>query len=313
MEQFFPLHTLVFQIKKGCPVKEIYFRAIDDFFELFGMFMNFGGDPLSYPDFFEIMNYANEKGVKGIGVRTQYLDERHAKNLKKHNARAIMLPLQSLEREKNDKYGIGRFEKTMDGIALCNKYGLGLEITTIITKDNIDELKDMIKFCIENHVHILVVQRSVMLKALGINEEPIEGKEYKKLLRFLVYKNRELRKKKLMGISISNCPHKILFGEHLKQAGDVGGCSGGLISCVINEKCDVTPCLPLLDVPAGNLKERSLKEIWEGSELFRKLRDRSNIKGKCSKCEYLKLCAGCRADAYFKYGDLFAEDPTCWL
>jgi radical SAM protein with 4Fe4S-binding SPASM domain len=66
-----------------------------------------------------------------------------------------------------------------------------------------------------------------------------------------------------------------------------------------------------LDVEAGNVRKESFGKIWEGSPLFRELRDLSNIKGKCGVCEYKRVCGGCRARAYEATGDYLAAEPYC--
>ena len=55
-------------------------------------------------------------------------------------------------------------------------------------------------------------------------------------------------------------------------------------------------------------------EIYKNAEIFKKVRDITKIKGKCSKCDYLQFCGGgCRFIAYIlSGGDIFAEDPMCW-
>jgi radical SAM protein with 4Fe4S-binding SPASM domain len=47
------------------------------------------------------------------------------------------------------------------------------------------------------------------------------------------------------------------------------------------------------------------------SELTLKLRDRSNLKGKCGVCEYREICGGCRTRAEIYTGDIFGSDPAC--
>jgi radical SAM protein with 4Fe4S-binding SPASM domain len=66
-----------------------------------------------------------------------------------------------------------------------------------------------------------------------------------------------------------------------------------------------------LDVEAGNVRERTFEDIWRDSELFVRLRDYSQIKGKCGRCEYREVCGGCRARAYEATGDYLEEEPYC--
>ena len=66
-----------------------------------------------------------------------------------------------------------------------------------------------------------------------------------------------------------------------------------------------------LPVPAGNVRDDSVQEIYRNSELFRHLRDSKNLHGKCGDCEFREICGGSRARAYALSGDIFAEDPSC--
>lgn len=70
------------------------------------------------------------------------------------------------------------------------------------------------------------------------------------------------------------------------------GCLGGTSFCFVSSIGEVYPCgyLPAL---AGNVRKQLFREIWENSEVFRKLRDPEEFKGKCGICEYKKVCAGC--------------------
>jgi radical SAM protein with 4Fe4S-binding SPASM domain len=59
------------------------------------------------------------------------------------------------------------------------------------------------------------------------------------------------------------------------------------------------------------VQKQSFQQIWENSEVFRNLRDLSKYEGKCGRCEFIRVCGGCRARAYEKTGDYLAEEPLC--
>jgi AdoMet-dependent heme synthase len=66
-----------------------------------------------------------------------------------------------------------------------------------------------------------------------------------------------------------------------------------------------------LPVSAGNVRTHDLVETYREAPLFRTLRDRSRIKGKCGVCEYLQVCGGSRARAYAVTGDYLEAEPFC--
>jgi radical SAM protein with 4Fe4S-binding SPASM domain len=62
---------------------------------------------------------------------------------------------------------------------------------------------------------------------------------------------------------------------------------------------------------AGNVREQSFTEIWQGSPVLQQLRDTRQLQGRCGSCEFNELCGGCRCRAYAAFGDYMQEDPAC--
>ena len=54
-----------------------------------------------------------------------------------------------------------------------------------------------------------------------------------------------------------------------------------------------------------------LVEVYRHHEVFTALRDRGNLKGKCSVCNYRPRCGGSRARAYAVTGDYLEAEPYC--
>jgi radical SAM protein with 4Fe4S-binding SPASM domain len=82
----------------------------------------------------------------------------------------------------------------------------------------------------------------------------------------------------------------------------------------VSAEGDVSPCAILLDeINCGNVRENTFQQIIDENPVFRKILDRSQLKGKCGRCRYKYTCGGCRAMAYFEHGDVMAEDPTCFF
>jgi radical SAM protein with 4Fe4S-binding SPASM domain len=66
-----------------------------------------------------------------------------------------------------------------------------------------------------------------------------------------------------------------------------------------------------LPVNAGNILETPLPEIYRDSPLFRSLRNKDQLKGRCGVCEFREVCGGSRSRAYAMTGDILAEEPYC--
>jgi radical SAM protein with 4Fe4S-binding SPASM domain len=71
-----------------------------------------------------------------------------------------------------------------------------------------------------------------------------------------------------------------------------------------------TPCVYISDVKVGDLREKSLSDIWD-CELFAVLSDRSRRGDHCVVRDFRSCCGGCRARSYAYTGDITAGDPGC--
>jgi radical SAM protein with 4Fe4S-binding SPASM domain len=94
-----------------------------------------------------------------------------------------------------------------------------------------------------------------------------------------------------------------------------GGCSAGTKFANVDPRGNVHPCQFWQDYSLGNVREKPFSQIWTSDdELLVKLRHKSkHVKGKCARCAHKELCGGCRIRARAASGDIWAEDPACYL
>jgi radical SAM protein with 4Fe4S-binding SPASM domain len=88
---------------------------------------------------------------------------------------------------------------------------------------------------------------------------------------------------------------------------------GGTICVTIGG--DVTPC-SVIRKGFGNVHEKPLKSIIENNKnllLYTELRNTKNLPGNCATCKNNSVCWGCRASAYYETGNILAKDPKCML
>ena len=80
---------------------------------------------------------------------------------------------------------------------------------------------------------------------------------------------------------------------------------------------DALPCHAAQIIPGlhfDNLKDRSLREIWEKSEAFEKFRGEGWMPEPCKSCDRrARDFGGCRCQAFLLAGDAAATDPVCSL
>ena len=80
---------------------------------------------------------------------------------------------------------------------------------------------------------------------------------------------------------------------------------------------EVLPCHTAKVIPGlafENVKDRSLKEIWEASAAFQKFRGETWMQEPCKTCDRREQdFGGCRCQALLLTGDASATDPVCSL
>ena len=95
----------------------------------------------------------------------------------------------------------------------------------------------------------------------------------------------------------------------------MGGWGRKLI--LITPSGDALPCHAAQVIPGlkfGNVKSRSLREIWENSDAFQKFRGEEWMQEPCRSCDRREQdFGGCRCQALLLAGDAAATDPVCSL
>jgi pyrroloquinoline quinone biosynthesis protein E len=80
---------------------------------------------------------------------------------------------------------------------------------------------------------------------------------------------------------------------------------------------DVLPCHAarvIPDLTFENVKDRSLREIWESSPAFQKFRGEDWMQEPCNTCDRRSIdFGGCRCQALLLVNDAAATDPVCTL
>ncbi|MEW6364539.1 MAG: radical SAM protein [Acidobacteriota bacterium] len=93
------------------------------------------------------------------------------------------------------------------------------------------------------------------------------------------------------------------------------GCQAGLRCVGIQSNGNVKGCLSLIDdrFVEGNIRERSLLEIWDtpGAFAYNREADPGRLEGLCAGCEHGRKChGGCRSSAHSHTGSLYSA-PYC--
>jgi heme b synthase len=270
-----------------------------------------GGEPLLREDIFQVARHGNEKGLRLVmAVNGTLVDEETARNMQDSGIQRMSVSIDGATAETHDRFRQvpGAFEGALRGI------------NTTITRHNSTELPAILDLAIDlgaaaHHVFLLVPTG----RGKDLKEQQVTAQEYEDILTWFY----DQKEQSPLHLKATCAPqfYRILRQKARKEGKSVTfenygldattrGCLGGVSFCFISHLGQVQPC-GYLELNCGNIRENALEHIWKNSDIFRDLRDFNSYGGRCERCEYRKVCGGCRARAYEMAGDFLSEEPYC--
>jgi heme b synthase len=283
-----------------------------------------GGEPLIRDDIFEIALYGRTKGLQvALATNGTLLTLDTTRQIKETGIQRVSISIDGSTAESHDAFrGIpGAFGAAINGIENIKSIGIPFQINTTVTKHNLHEIPNILRLAIQLGacaLHLFLLVPTGCGKEIADNEM-IDPWEYENVLHWLYDRSKEAP----IELKATCAPH--YFRVMLQRAKAEGakptltaarlrantkGCLAGSAVCFISHKGDVYPC-GYLPISAGNIREKPFQTIWESASIFQALRNEDNLHGKCGRCEFRRVCMGCRARAYACTGDYLDAEPYC--
>ncbi len=293
-----------------------------------------GGEPLVRKDLVELASYATGKGMRAvISTNGTLITKEKARELKQVGLSYVGISLDGGE-EIHDRFRAvpGAFRKALEGVENCQAEGLKVGLRFTINKRNAGEVPTLFQIVRDMDVpricfyHLVYSGRGSEL----INED-LDHQETRALVGLIMDETRKLfdegRPKEVLTVdNHADGPYVYyrLLKEDPKRAAEVmellqmneGNSTGRGIGCISWDGA-VHADQFWRNHTFGNVLERPFSQIWDDPniELLHKLKDKKpHVKGRCAQCRFLPICGGnfrARAEAY--YGDIWAQDPACYL
>jgi radical SAM protein with 4Fe4S-binding SPASM domain len=286
-------------------------RLLDDLAEMgvFNVAIS-GGEALTRPDIFEIVEHGASLGIKlGLGSNGSTVTERVVRLLAGSGLERLQISIDGVEATHDRaRRWPGLYRKAERAVVLGLQGGLRVHVCFTAHRINHGELRDVVARCVALGVHRFNLSRFVPT-GRGDAALDLTPREWERLVADFEAIRREQA-------------GRIEFTTHLAQsilANPELGCQSGFVGCQagVGQGCigpigQVTPCV-MLPVVVGNIRKKPLREIWMTSPVLAALRDRDRLGGWCHSCTFREKCGGCRAVAFAHDGDFMAADPRCWL
>lgn len=315
------------------------FRLIDDIHSMGTKILVLtGGDPVSRDDIFDLISYGAEKGIRiaTIPAATDSLTLPLVQKLKNAGLSQMALSLDGHNPGIHDAFrGVpGSFRRTLQGAEYANSINLPLQINTVISRINYDYFDEIAELVGELNVVFWEVfflvptgrgkllgqissteYEAVFEKLYRISKEAdyivkiVEGPHYR---RFCVQQEMIRNSKDSSGNGDFEMPD---FVAPSNGPGDTIGLSqkgvnSGNGFVFISHTGEVHPS-GFLPVNTGNVREKSIADIYRAHPVFIALRSPDWLEGKCGVCEFRHICGGSRSRAYAMTGNMMAPDPKC--
>ena len=313
------------------------------------IFIFTGGDPFKRADLFELVRYAGEIGLPAAvsPSGTPLLTEENLRRLKEAGAKAISLSIDGSSAERHDDFRRvpGSFELTSNGWRAARAIGLKTQINTTVTRYNLHDLPAI--FQLVQQIGAMTWSLFFLVPTgRGRQEDEVSPGEYETVMHFLYDVSKYISAKPVEGhhykrvvlqraiLEVKGLPLEDYFTldpayyelkaglQEVVQRAGLQPRAAGVIHrtpmhinagngfVFVSRRGEVFPS-GFLPLSGGNVRDRSLVDIYRDAPLFRSLRDLDQYGGRCGLCEFVGVCGGSRSRAYAVTGDVLAEEPFC--
>jgi radical SAM protein with 4Fe4S-binding SPASM domain len=289
--------------------------AIDHQMEVSPSFHFTGGEPLLRRDLFDILDYARESGFSlSLMSNGTLVDRDTARRLREARVKDVQVSLDGLEATHDRLRGRGAFSRAMQGIRSLVSEGVETNFNLTVSRLNMAEVAGLVRLAEELGVggaafsRLVPMGRGKELSSHSLTPEELAG----------FHQELRLHRSDARVAVTSRDPLATVAdmrGEPPQTKMPVGGCAAGVFGVTINCDGTVMPCRRM-DLPIGNIRETSFRELWVDSPVLWALRTREDYHDGCGSCLYWSVCRGCRAIAlaYARaHGseDYLGPDPQC--
>lgn len=284
-----------------------------------------GGEPLIKEECIPLLKYLNEATeVSNLDILSNgtLITQKQIEQLKSiPKLRCFQISLDGAYPETHDAIrGSGTFERTLKNIRKLIQNDIAVYIMFTLQRSNMHDLPSLFDLAVKEGISGLTIERCVPCgNGAHLRESFLSPQEIRETFQYIsdradeeYAKGNSLIVRKFRTLWVNLDPDRCKVGNEIPIQKELGAiCSIGLDGLTILPDATVLPCRRL-NIPIGNLKTDSIFNIWYTSDILWKIRNKSNLKGKCKTCDLIARCSGCRAMAYAITGDFLEEDPQCW-
>ena len=284
-----------------------------------------GGEPTKYKDIEVLLN-----GIEMLNINTTMTSNgvEIADSIKKIliDSKHIVpiFSIQSFSEKNKELMGVS-YQKTLDTVKYMLDNEKEVRLNSVYTNQDINEFYEIIDYCISNKIrrysigaYVDVNKQNTSIKNRSFQEIRIMDEH---LQEYISDKYGDVD----FECSVEGCLIYSAYPELENDIKDISdfereyfGCRAGRTKIEIYPNGDVFPCICFENKvePTSNIRDASLREIWQNDKFINALRKSKTFNNECSACGYNIICnSGCPAIKYDAYGvdGYLYKDPRCCL
>lgn len=301
-----------------------------------------GGDVLMRADLEDLVAHARARGVP-VALSpsvTPLLTRTAMRRLGDLGVRSVSISLDGADAETHERIrGVdGHFAQTIEALAMLREEGFAVQVNTTLMRENLEQFAEIALLLIGLGIGIwevfflIQVGRGTELRETtpaenealahflfdasrhGLLVRTVEGPFFRRVAALRREMPAELDPASALALDPCYWRLTARLRTALGEPGAVArvqttGTRDGKGIIFVRYDGEVYPS-GFLPLGLGNLRQRSLVEIYRDTPVLRAIRAAS-FGGRCGACGFADLCGGSRARAWAAHGDPLAEDPAC--
>ncbi|MBP8262352.1 MAG: heme d1 biosynthesis radical SAM protein NirJ [Pseudomonas sp.] len=293
-----------------------------------------GGEPLLRDDIFQLADYARDKGFYvALSTNGTLIDEQNIERIAAADFDYVGISIDGLEAVHDEWRQLkGSFAASMHAIDLCRARGIRVGLRTTLTQHNYPQLPALLELMRAHDVQKFYLSH---LNYSGRGKRSRGADAHAQMTRDAMWQIFERAWQDVEAgrdtdfVSGNNDADAILLlqwaAERLTAAQlaaleDMlrawGGNASGAGIANIDNIGDVHPDTYWWQHTVGNVRRQRFRDIWldNPQPLLQQLRQHPRaVGGRCGECRWLAICNGNTRTRAWAAGDLWAEDPGCYL
>lgn len=280
-----------------------------------------GGEPTSRNDWHKIAKALSEQGVVPNMITNGWsFSEEDARKAEEAGINTIAISIDGIEQSHDYIRKQGSFERSMKAFEHLKHTSVHTAAITTIHNKNIQELYQMKEILIDKGVERWQLQIGLPMGNMAHHKELVTPPQI--INEIIDFAYEETQKGGII-IDLADCigyfnAKELMVRE--KNSGSLGygwdGCGAGRYNLGILHNGDIIGCVSIRDKEfiEGNIRDESLRSIWEREDAFSWNREltKDKLKGHCKKCRYGAICkGGCTNSRLVHKGNIYEENQYC--